>query len=1431
MNVSGFSYNYFEKECDAKEESAPKAGMKTSSEIAMETGNVWESHVYENIENGNYYFISKKNEDSKKTTIVDCTDTDEKYIISIIRNFITSSESELYLKQVKLAPCKENFYSSNEFLGQELQNKNIILAPGFSDLILLTKQTVIGKPKIIIHICDIKAALTMKLYHKVQVEIYCEYLESLIKSSTELSDICTVSDTGYVWARPCDHPDAFKRNPIKNFLRDYLSCETEALSSKAHNTSDNDTSFMPFYMSAQKCEGCTHVDTCISKLINNNCEILLLPNLSERDADYLLARDENNNLINKELLSTDGIFKYKEDTPSVPKLKSSSYFQKMSYDNLDLPNFLNLIEIEKNAKITGDYPTGSELYARKHHSIHPDIDFNGDTEDIRIILSAHYEQCSNSMAVFGTYIQFSRKALKVLDLDTDKIINIDIAGDTSVDGIEENILRFSTRLSELLNRIHKYNCCCDNETDMLSIRGYVEDSLAKYNIEKTIYDYLENPLHLQNKTIRSNMAVILTWIKNENNLILAPFVEGSEIKPSLLQISEIANRLFYFSAFISLELETLAKCFGIKDYVKNQDIFNRFNGNVKTSYLYDLYYCENSSTAKQTLRKSLEKELILKLETANSVIDAIKSATINSMNVPANSGNNTYSRNIYYYNPVIGDTDSDIYERMIYMLEYEDHLGRQSTREPRLKGLEIGLAGKRFIELEFIGKWGQGTQFRPKNSTALIQKGKSKYYLSSKPAIMISKDTDGRSNLIREALSPFNRDDKYIFKTNTQKLFKNSALVIRKEFDKLVPYWNDSINVESELYIINGKFNWVYDHISKSEDVRTSYIVLSHIQWQLDNKNKTANNGIVFSYHDSSNTRKLKKFIQRNLPTRLSVVVKFLEYCPSSDDQNPIIDPYTNRKLFSKDGSALFDDDKDKKEAYDMLKNNQISVVVGPPGTGKTYFIVNTIADLMKEHEYSPLRILLSSNSWAAIDNMLDSLIESVPEYAERIIRLTSATKSGDIETFKQSSNPVVIGTTCWQIRNYWFNDDASSFDCDQSTLFDLAVIDEATQVSMCNALLPMSVMKNYGHLLIVGDEDQLGTIVQGNYEIPDDIDNVYGSIFSRFYSRFSNMVNGPITQLNECRRMNEVMTKYLSEKIYGEKYTTVINKRFNKNNWNKDALPESEDILKILDPSFQLTLCVLEGDSGMIMEMKETEKSLASDIAVAIHLTACDSNRQVVDFKDFWGDEKVNTEDIYYENNEESDDTASDTAYKEGKIGIISPYNRFNEEIIESVSEKYKTLTAEDTLRLHVPENSKEYIKCSTVDKFQGQERDYIIACYGERDIKGLMQIKDFVFNRNRLNVVISRAKKKCIIIMSELLIKRYKECYDSSDEKLIAGVEFMCGLKEYLERPESATPDDYGGVFSNSSFEFNYNISEKNDSTAKSVKIKVYQKGYNQI
>ncbi|AEH24343.1 DNA helicase related protein [Pyrococcus yayanosii CH1] len=57
------------------------------------------------------------------------------------------------------------------------------------------------------------------------------------------------------------------------------------------------------------------------------------------------------------------------------------------------------------------------------------------------------------------------------------------------------------------------------------------------------------------------------------------------------------------------------------------------------------------------------------------------------------------------------------------------------------------------------------------------------------------------------------------------------------------------------------------------------------------------------------------------------------------------------------------------------------------------------------------------------------------------------------------------------------------------------------------------------------------------------------------------------------------------------------------------------------------------------------------------------------------------------------------------------------------------------------------------TVERFQGGERDVIIVSMTSSDPAYLMQVFDFIYNPNRLNVAASRAKEKLILIASENL------------------------------------------------------------------------------
>ena len=107
--------------------------------------------------------------------------------------------------------------------------------------------------------------------------------------------------------------------------------------------------------------------------------------------------------------------------------------------------------------------------------------------------------------------------------------------------------------------------------------------------------------------------------------------------------------------------------------------------------------------------------------------------------------------------------------------------------------------------------------------------------------------------------------------------------------------------------------------------------------------------------------------------------------------------------------------------------------------------------------------------------------------------------------------------------------------------------------------------------------------------------------------------------------------------------------------------------------------------------------------------------------------------------------------------IGVISPYRAQVREIKKAINKK---------LGITNPEY-KEVLFIDTVDRMQGQEKDYIIYSLSNSHPLESKRRLDFFYSPNRLNVAITRAIKRCIVISN------YK-VFDIIDDEL-------SGLQEY--------------------------------------------------
>jgi superfamily I DNA and/or RNA helicase len=63
--------------------------------------------------------------------------------------------------------------------------------------------------------------------------------------------------------------------------------------------------------------------------------------------------------------------------------------------------------------------------------------------------------------------------------------------------------------------------------------------------------------------------------------------------------------------------------------------------------------------------------------------------------------------------------------------------------------------------------------------------------------------------------------------------------------------------------------------------------------------------------------------------------------------------------------------------------------------------------------------------------------------------------------------------------------------------------------------------------------------------------------------------------------------------------------------------------------------------------------------------------------------------------------------------------------------------------------------IRCGTVDRYQGMEAPIVIISMTSSSVEDLPRNKKFFFNRNRLNVAISRAQCASIILINPKLLE----------------------------------------------------------------------------
>lgn len=330
---------------------------------------------------------------------------------------------------------------------------------------------------------------------------------------------------------------------------------------------------------------------------------------------------------------------------------------------------------------------------------------------------------------------------------------------------------------------------------------------------------------------------------------------------------------------------------------------------------------------------------------------------------------------------------------------------------------------------------------------------------------------------------------------------------------------------------------------------------------------------------------------------------------------------------------------------------------------------------------------------------------------------------------------------------------------------FDVLALDEASMLRLPQLLVYGSGVKPDGEIAVVGDHRQMPPVLKRDWDserrftltqtVPyvstlDYFRMLEGGdvVPSEHQPPLANEVDFEMTQLAKTYRCNPAVASFLREHYY--KPLDGINYRYAGG--DRDPIPvsagvQSDAVRAAASPDAPITVIVHDEEESQ--KMNTVEQHIALSVIESLETGA-------------------------------KDDPDSE------EVGVVSPH-------------RAQAATLDNNLR-SLPVDSES----ETVERFQGGEKDVIAVSVTASDMSFLRGEDEFILSPNRLNVAISRMKKKLVIIVSENvfgLMPNDAEVYDNSllwkvlydvADVLHADADVSATADEFYHRLGEGSPDD---------------------------------------
>lgn len=410
--------------------------------------------------------------------------------------------------------------------------------------------------------------------------------------------------------------------------------------------------------------------------------------------------------------------------------------------------------------------------------------------------------------------------------------------------------------------------------------------------------------------------------------------------------------------------------------------------------------------------------------------------------------------------------------------------------------------------------------------------------------------------------------------------------------------------------------------------------------------------------------------------------------------------------------------------AWRGLADARAGLILGPPGTGKTHLLAWLIVGYIQARRARglPARVFVSAFTRNAIGHLLESVSKLADAHASGLFDVqyignappaglgasilhqsNLGDKAADLVVADlKSADAVVMGGSIWSLSRLTARR-AAGGDGHTAELFDLVCIDEASQMVIAHGLMAMAGLRPGGRVVVAGDDRQLPPI-RSSREITLGERELGGSLYT-----FLSAAGVPEFALEETFRLNAPLSDFPRRTFYLDAYRSaeaVQNARLAlEPTWREDLQPWEIDLL---DPEWPVAIVLHDGPPAATQNPFEADLAARLAGRLADRMRGARGPQGLTD--DFWRE----------------------------ALAIVSPHRAQNAAIRTALS----------------PDLSPNAF-VETVDRIQGKERDAVIMSYCVADAEFAVAEADFIFAPERLNVAITRAKTKLIVLVSRRLLE----------------------------------------------------------------------------